>query len=363
MNESISKLTDQERMCLRLIGSHIGPSRIASELGLPTKAVHETVEAAIKRLGVTDREAAASLLAEHDESSGAKAEARQRLEELSERERQVLGSMFAGMPNELIAQELDISPATVERHLKNVMMRLNVRSRTQAAIVFGLAGGGDASQPVSQRMSETKLHTSPPASASDEILGSINATNIDTKEVSPELYFRKPEDISPWSRPGSIEQKYTVEELVELIARSAPVGEESRVEFLTAFRQALDERFPVANHLSDISLPTEAPEKYQGLRGPETPPAFVQRVYGEWLGQGLTRAHIRTLDPKLYEGINNWLSRPSNEWPADVDLPTLKEQNDRDFAAMAASDTQGIIGKFTGKEALRLGAAIARRTK
>lgn len=114
-----------------------------------------------------------------------------------------------------------------------------------------------------------------------------------------------------------------------------------------------------------FTSPTEAPELYQGLRGPETPPAFVQRVYGECLGHGLTRAHIRNLDPGLYRAIENWSRR--NEWPAEVDLPTKAEQTTREIAAFEAQVLEGnsneVLGKFTGQEAARLGAAIARRTK
>lgn len=139
-------------------------------------------------------------------------------------------------------------------------------------------------------------------------------------------------------------------ELAQLVATDL-----SRRQITVVQRQAVSVESP--------PLPTEAPEKYQGLRGPETPPAFVQRVYGEWLGHGLTRAHVRKLDAKLYEGINNWLSRPGNQWPAEVDLPTLKEQNDRDWAAMNAPENRELLGKFTGKEAARIGAAVSRRTK
>lgn len=103
---------------------------------------------------------------------------------------------------------------------------------------------------------------------------------------------------------------------------------------------------------SDGALPTEAPETYQGLRGPETPPEFVKRVYGPWLGQGLTRAEIRKLDPKLAVAIMNWLSRPGNEWPADVDLPTKAEQNERLLSAGPEAIREH-LGKFTGQEALR----------
>jgi hypothetical protein len=112
-------------------------------------------------------------------------------------------------------------------------------------------------------------------------------------------------------------------------------------------------------------LPTEAPEIYQGLRGPETPPQFVQRVYGEWLGHGLTRAHIRNLDPKLYTAIDNWLKKPGCEWPADVDLPTLKEQNSRWAERVQSEGLANVLGdaspSFALKEAARLNGVLQRR--
>lgn len=108
---------------------------------------------------------------------------------------------------------------------------------------------------------------------------------------------------------------------------------------------------------AQVELPAEAPETYQGLRGPETPPEFVKRVYGPWLGQGLTRADIRKLDPKLSVAITNWLSRPGNEWPADVDLPTKAEQNERLLSAGPEAIREH-LGKFTGQEALREAARI-----
>lgn len=115
---------------------------------------------------------------------------------------------------------------------------------------------------------------------------------------------------------------------------------------------------------TNLPLPTKAPEAYQGLRGPETPPEFVQRVYGEWLGHGLTKAHIRKLDPKLAVAINNWLSRPGNEWPADVDLPTLKEQNDRWVdRAREQGPTVNLGPEASLRDYHRLTSAIGRRKK
>jgi two-component system response regulator FixJ len=51
-----------------------------------------------------------------------------RLKQLSERERQVLSSVVAGLPNKTIAYDLDISPRTVEVHRANVMTKMQARN-------------------------------------------------------------------------------------------------------------------------------------------------------------------------------------------------------------------------------------------
>ena len=54
--------------------------------------------------------------------------------ELSDREREVLRCVAAGMPNKLIARELGISEKTVKTHLTRVFQRIGVTDRTQAAL-------------------------------------------------------------------------------------------------------------------------------------------------------------------------------------------------------------------------------------
>jgi two-component system response regulator FixJ len=53
---------------------------------------------------------------------------RERLAQLSEREKQVMQGVVAGQSNKTIAYNLEISPRTVEVHRANVMMKMNCKS-------------------------------------------------------------------------------------------------------------------------------------------------------------------------------------------------------------------------------------------
>ncbi len=66
-----------------------------------------------------------------------------RLDLLSERERQVLAAVVAGLPNKTIAYDLDISPRTIEVHRSNVMAKMQARSLPELvrmAIAMNLNG-------------------------------------------------------------------------------------------------------------------------------------------------------------------------------------------------------------------------------
>ena len=59
---------------------------------------------------------------------------------LTPRERQVLALIARGLPNKLIARELEISEKTVKTHVGHVLEKLGVSDRTQAALHAVRAG-------------------------------------------------------------------------------------------------------------------------------------------------------------------------------------------------------------------------------
>jgi DNA-binding NarL/FixJ family response regulator len=59
----------------------------------------------------------------------------ERLEELTEREREVMGLVAAGLSNHEIADRLVISPATAKTHVSRAMMKLRAHDRAQLVVL------------------------------------------------------------------------------------------------------------------------------------------------------------------------------------------------------------------------------------
>ncbi len=61
----------------------------------------------------------------------------------TERERQVLATLRRGLPNKIIASELDLSENTIKVHISHIMRKLNATNRTEAVVFsqqYGSAG-------------------------------------------------------------------------------------------------------------------------------------------------------------------------------------------------------------------------------
>lgn len=75
------------------------------------------------------------------------------------------------------------------------------------------------------------------------------------------------------------------------------------------------------------ALPTTPPEHYENRPDKtETAPAFIKRVYHDWLTGDFTRADLRKLDAKAEMALRNWERKNGR---AELNLPTLKERNDQ----------------------------------
>lgn len=66
------------------------------------------------------------------------------LDKLTPREREVIAGLARGESNKLIARNLDLSESTVKIHVQNVLKKLKLNSRVQAAVFaveHGMSGG------------------------------------------------------------------------------------------------------------------------------------------------------------------------------------------------------------------------------
>ncbi|MDQ8756446.1 helix-turn-helix transcriptional regulator [Sphingosinicella sp. LHD-64] len=64
--DRITRLTEMQRKCLRLVYAHLSSKEIAPRLGVEPGTVDQYIKAAMRTLGVSDRRKAARMLAEQE---------------------------------------------------------------------------------------------------------------------------------------------------------------------------------------------------------------------------------------------------------------------------------------------------------
>lgn len=84
---------------------------------------------------------AASLLLElHDPQTKASKRSADPINELTEREREILENLAVGLSNKEIAEKLFLSEKTVKHYMTNILQKLQVRNRVEAALLAQKSG-------------------------------------------------------------------------------------------------------------------------------------------------------------------------------------------------------------------------------
>lgn len=78
---------------------------------------------------------AASLILEMSEAASREPLPASPLDELTERERQILEQLAAGLSNKEIGQQLHLTEKTVRHYMTNILQKLQVRNRVEAALI------------------------------------------------------------------------------------------------------------------------------------------------------------------------------------------------------------------------------------
>lgn len=93
-----------------------------------------SIEAAVAGESMISNALAAKLFERIRTEDGANTAGRAAYTELSEREIEILGLVASGKGNTEIAEELVISPHTVRNHVSNILAKLHMHSRLEAAV-------------------------------------------------------------------------------------------------------------------------------------------------------------------------------------------------------------------------------------
>lgn len=114
----------------------IGASGFLTKQAADLKELPETIRLITEgKQAVIDKDLiSAAFSMSHSSSSEPKKQNKTKLQELTEQEKLVLSLITEGEDNKGIAQTLGVSQNTIKTHVRNIFTKLEVSSRTQAAI-------------------------------------------------------------------------------------------------------------------------------------------------------------------------------------------------------------------------------------
>lgn len=122
------QLTDNEIEVLKLISEGLSNKKIAEKLEIEPQSVKSYVYRIRCKLGLPDRRTMQALSLEQ-------IEAYRRLEfPLSAREHEAALLVAQGLSNEQIAERMEISLSTMEKHMLHIFDKLGVESRVQLTL-------------------------------------------------------------------------------------------------------------------------------------------------------------------------------------------------------------------------------------
>lgn len=118
---------------------HVLPALKAGASGYQLKDIEpedlaETIRLVYKGETMLHQQATNLLLSQFASNKGAVEESRLKLQSLTQRECDVLKQIMLGKGNKEIAQSLFITEKTVKTHVSNILSKLDLHDRTQAAI-------------------------------------------------------------------------------------------------------------------------------------------------------------------------------------------------------------------------------------
>ncbi len=128
-----TKLTPRERQCLELLTVGQPAKLIAANLGLAQKTIENTVDRLKSKLNARNAAEAAAKAAFLSAIGEIDGPAIGGVPQLSRREKQCLGLIVAGRTWGEIADELAISPKTVDKHVAGLKVKFGIRSMAELA--------------------------------------------------------------------------------------------------------------------------------------------------------------------------------------------------------------------------------------